>query len=207
MIQELARLLHSEESVDRWMLMLRAYCDESGNHDDAPFFTMAGFLGRERAWKVLARKWNRALSKEGLEEFHMKDCEGGHNMFSHLHEQKYRPERDRIQKRFIEIILDSEIYPVAGGVDMQDYNRLLPRLRLIRKDPRYTKSPYYLAFEYFVMAVCRRAEFASNLEQIAFVFDRQQEFSKRAKELYDQAILLPRRRNLWVNLPGFSRTI
>jgi hypothetical protein len=121
----------------------------------------------------------------------MTDCEGGYNKFGHLYAPEYREERDRLQKRFITIILESDIHPVAGGIVMADYSRLLPRLKLIRRDPRYAKSPYFLSFEHCLLEMCKRASFLSNTgEQIAFVFDRQKECCGRAKELYEQTIKL-----------------
>jgi hypothetical protein len=168
------------------MAMLRAFCDESGKHEQAEAFVVSGYVGRENKWKTLERRWKRALHKEGLREFHMTDCEGGHGEFAGM----LRAERDALQRRFIEIILDADIYGVSGGIDMASYNELSHRLKNIRKHVKYTKSPYFLGFEHFVMEVAYRVTWHSDIERIAFVFDRQKEFQGRAKELYDEVVQL-----------------
>jgi hypothetical protein len=188
---ELANLLHPGTSVDRWMAMLTAFCDESGIHQGARIFTISGYVGKAREWKRLERKWKRALQKEGLAEFHMAECEGGYGAFSDLHDARYRPERDRLQRRFINIILECDICAVGSGIDMLAYQNLLPRLIKIWESIKYAKSPYFLGFEHFLMEACHRVEYASDVEQMAFVFDRQKQVQGRAKELYDQTCELP----------------
>jgi hypothetical protein len=71
---------------------------------------------------------------------------------------------------------------------MNDYRALLPRLKQIRKTPKYTASPYFIAFESMLGEISDAAEYYPVNEKIDFVFDRQKEFQGRAKELYDMAL-------------------
>lgn len=184
-IAELADAVYSDHADYRVFAVLASRCDESWRATSV--YVVAGWVGRVGQWKRLEKKWKQALWKEGLDEFHMADCEGGYGKFAGID----RPERERLQRRFIDIINDHEVYGGMGVIVLADFNALLPRLKKARKHEKYGGSPYLMAFEWCIVEMRQQASTYPAGEQINFVFDRQKEFQGRAKELYDQALQMP----------------
>jgi hypothetical protein len=65
-------LFHRWES-DRLFMILTAYVDESGTHDDSPITVMAGYVGYSGQWRKFEKKWARQLQKFDVTHFHAKD--------------------------------------------------------------------------------------------------------------------------------------
>ena len=72
-VQGLASALHSAGSERRWVLMLRAYTDDSAGPDLVAY---AGFIGTSNAWQALEAGWLESLrgnpQRPAVEALHMK---------------------------------------------------------------------------------------------------------------------------------------
>jgi hypothetical protein len=167
-------------------MMPAAYCDESEDtRGQRRAYVVSGYLGRLPDWIELTRRWNIALRDEGLTDFHMFKCEERQGQFAN----KERPERDRLQRRFIDILnsKDLELHGYATGIELQRYDAILEKIQ--RKRGEFAK-PYYLAFQHNIeiMAMVLEENKWPPHECVAFVFDQQQEYQGHAKELYDSLI-------------------
>ena len=49
-----------EDAPPRWLLMLRAYLDESG-HEGKGWMALAGYIGRKEQWLDFIPKWKAPL--------------------------------------------------------------------------------------------------------------------------------------------------
>lgn len=185
-IQALADLVHPRSSRHKLLgiMELRAYCDESGMHGDPQFFVVCGYVGRANEWIHLEDRWTNLLRRHQLAEFKASDCEHGQGVFK----GKSPREREELQRKFYSLITKFALHGAASSIVMADYNALLPRLAKIRQTEKYTKSPYFIAFEHVLAALASIASNYPKKEQIAFIFDRQKQVQGRAKELYDLAI-------------------
>src|SRR5437016_4840115 len=63
----------------RVLISLTCYEDESGLHDSAPVFVMAGWIAPDSEWIVFDERWRAILKNAGLGDkpYHSTDCEHG----------------------------------------------------------------------------------------------------------------------------------
>lgn len=163
------------------VLSIKAFCDESYAQDiarDKPF-VIAGYLGRARDWMEFEGYWNLALKREGLPFFHMADCENKHGEYSDMEQR----ERERLQRVFIGIITKFKVMGVAAGVSQDallEARKELSKYVVDRGGRRYKIEPYLFAFELCLNRMAAYVESLPPHEQIAFVFDEQNEFEGKA---------------------------
>jgi Protein of unknown function (DUF3800) len=153
---------------------LRAYCDESYTQDCD--FVVAGYVAPAAEWLKLEGPWQEALRETGLSEFKMRNCEMGQGEF------KDRTDRPDLQRRFIALIKSIDVLGYAVRIDLRTYKE-------VRKQLEPEVHPKYFAawLQAFSTQVSFLATFARPYEEpIAFVFDEQHEYARRAHDLYNQ---------------------
>src|SRR5260370_41938167 len=47
----------------RWLVMIRCFVDDSGNHDADPYFILAGWAAKVETWDIFAGEWELELAK------------------------------------------------------------------------------------------------------------------------------------------------
>lgn len=157
------------------MLGIQGYCDESQDGNRERVWVMAGYVGIAQEWENFTRIWGEALSRHGLSEFHMADCEHGVREFK----TKSPNERAELQREFIGIINRSHIVGAAGGIMLNAYNDLLPYFKQVRRMPSGSNisgslaDPYFLAFQFVIELAVKNARSLGmpENEQITLVFD------------------------------------
>jgi hypothetical protein len=190
-IRALARVVHA-----RLLAMLEiyphAFCDESADERKARVWVAAGYFGSAEEWERFALAWDNALRDEDcLPAFHMVDCESGSGDFK----GKPLEKRERLQRRFIDIVTRSKIKGAAVGIMLEPYNRLLQRIRHYRHIPQGLSvsgslaDPYFWAFQHLVELIATDIEICQlpPEERVAFTFDQHQ-MSGRAQALYDSVL-------------------
>jgi hypothetical protein len=85
---------------DRWVVVLKAFFDDSGTHLNSDVVVMGGLIAPEDGWAALEVEWAEALADLGLRKMHMASCEGRRGQFKNME----RGERDRVVARFRGII-------------------------------------------------------------------------------------------------------
>lgn len=106
--------------------VLGAFFDDSGTHPDSPVVAIGGLLGTEAQWDEFAPRWD-ALVKEPLpgkppiKKFGLSKLRGGYEQFRDYG----RVERDQINTRFKNIILDVGLVTLAAAVDRHAWNELI----------------------------------------------------------------------------------
>lgn len=101
-------------------VMLSAYFDESGTHDDSEFFVVAGLVASPDAWERLTKAWQRILASEEVEAFHMVDFCHSRSAFEGWPKER----RDRLIIRLIDTIKKHVSFRTWSVVAMSDYRRI-----------------------------------------------------------------------------------
>ena len=125
-IKELARVVLPCGKTEGWLLLLRAYLDDSGTHANAPAVVIGGLLGKTENWEMLEQEWRAKLAaplpdKPPLKAFHLSHLLGTYGEFKH-----YTPaERDWLRRDFREIILGAGLYQLSCVVSRADWDELV----------------------------------------------------------------------------------
>jgi hypothetical protein len=162
----------------RLMAMLVTYLDESGIHKGARVCAMAGFIAEHEEWITFERRWKQALKNADIRAFHMAQFENRLGDFEGWSDTR----RKMLLADLIEIIKAREIYGFGSALVLADYDKLKD------DDKRWmthgTGVPYFLCFQHCVVEAAHYADSLPPEEKVAFVFDRQGEFSSEATRLY-----------------------
>ena len=162
--------------------MLIAYFDESGDNN-TPLVTMAGYLSDEHNWKRFEREWAKALKEHGASYLHMKEFTQFQGEFKEWPEWK----RKALIQKLIWIIKSNVMFRVGAVVPVADHKRTVGA-----SDPGDNRrSPFWLCFlscMSAVLAYCRKHGIA---DDIALVFDENNESSKHATGFYTSLKTLP----------------
>ena len=147
-------------------MLYRAYLDES---DVQPIFAVGGFVGKAAVWDSLEPKWLASLPN-GIPYFHATDCFGGHYLFEGMD----IPQRVELLDKLTDLILDHEIFLVAGTILIPTYKELAPK----RLANEFGGNQYSSAFEFAIELACHSMDnspFPRDLgEQCAFAMERNQ---------------------------------
>ena len=111
----------------------------------------------------------------------MSHCVAGTGGFSHLDEDA----RLKMQDRVIRTLKGLDVQAYGASVIRADYQTVAATLQ-----PNQTlRDPWFLAFEGGIAAMMKASEQAGKKHSITFVFDRQDEFSIRADQLYNEILI------------------
>jgi Protein of unknown function (DUF3800) len=117
------------------MAMNAAYLDDSGTHADSPFVSVAGAIGAVPLWGKFSDKWNRKLSKLGLEHFHMAEFVSGYGPYNGWDQRK----RHAVLSGFIQLITNHASFLVGAATTPTDFSGAYARC-----PTPYIKDAYHL---------------------------------------------------------------
>lgn len=149
-------LLVPDDDPPDFLLMLRAYLDESNHNSDGNMF-IAGHVGRKDQWKELATRWRVALGQRKY--LHMSALRWNH------------PRTKRLLERLGPLPTDCGLTRVVGGVKYSDY------ANLIAPDERSALKGYYFALTGLVTNLIR---WIPDDEKVGLVFEAQPQYSDMA---------------------------
>lgn len=179
--------------------MLTFYGDESGTHDrsgkqpGSDVVAVAGYIAKNEEWERFNDSWSNCLKQYGVSEFHMADCvpQGKNPPYQGWSRDKC----DEFRKDLIDIANRHTLGGFGGLVIVEEYDSILPENI---KCKRGYKHPYHFCFHILIDILLPEVEKLGRPagEQIAFVFDQQQQFADGAKELFENIKSLRDRHNL-----------
>lgn len=102
--------------------MFAAYFDESGTDQHAPVCVVAGLISPCLQWEKLEQEWQRVLTREGIETFHMKDFAHSTGEFECWKHDRRR--RDRLMTSLINIVKRRVQWRVWTAIVKEDYRNL-----------------------------------------------------------------------------------
>lgn len=183
-------------------MMLEAYFDESGIHAQAKVCVVAGFYGRQLAWRRFERQWNAVLSKYP----ELRDTGFHAKVFFARHDRKlvgpYKDWSDDKAQQFLNHLLkcinDNWIFPIGCGIVVDDFLSLPLKIRQwltgakFRPSGEYVSSgcpqkSYYLPFQTCVMGASRLSN-SSQLDKVHFFVGLDRTFSGYATELQNNLL-------------------
>lgn len=191
-VENIGELLDAE-----YLLVLKAYFDESRDTSRGSTLAVAGYFGRTTEWRLLERRWNNILSfyniKHGL---HMKEFAHFKNEFEMFRHNE--PLRQEFLDRLTSTLYKPKPRFVAVGcaVDVHEFAKLPAKVR-----EGFRSDPYLFAF---ILCVRKAIEsrFVQHLpmeEKMGFVFDRRDELQSRGKSLFNYVkdkLAIPERRRI-----------
>lgn len=199
----LVDVAHPPASVERLMLFLRAYVDEShAGRPDGRVFVVAAYYAPAGVWAVLVERWAAALAEHGITAFHAADCEAGRNEFK----GRSRESRRSLHEQFIGIINDPSLPIKAAGaaVLMEPYRKMAPLFRVYRAVEHGLSVSgsfdhvYHLAMQNLVEYVTSTEAVTAlpDVERVAFICDRNDEVSGKAAFMVN-AIAADKKLSYW----------
>lgn len=125
-IRDLVSILLPSAYRDGWILMLRAYLDDSGTDGRSPIVLVGGLIGNEAQWVSFDAAWRAKLKhpldhKPALSEFGVYDCQNAIDEF----EGYTRTESDFLTAKFRRIIQDSGVIGYGSGIDKVAWDELV----------------------------------------------------------------------------------
>jgi hypothetical protein len=159
-----------------WLGMFKAYIDESGIHGGSPMFVLAGYLAPTREWDRFTRSWQTILQKYGIPAFHATDCNSNRKDFSKFENKK--GERDSFVSELLATISTRRrIIPINVGVVIPDFN-----------EPNLVSQSYTICMKAMMATIHIVMNRFPGRQKVALIFDRQDEFSGRAKQEFKRIV-------------------
>jgi hypothetical protein len=115
----------------------------------------------------------------------MSDCEVGRKAFAYLEDQP--SVRGEMQRRMIATLSGLEIKAYGIAIIRSEHDLVVNE---IYPGPQY-RDPWFLAFEGAISEMMLGSAENGKTHRVSLVFDRQDEFKKRAHELYDEVCNAP----------------
>lgn len=130
------------------MVMLDAYVDESGTHDNSVVVAVAAYMSTPDRWLRFEADWKVALAEKGLDGFHMNKFSNRAKPFDSWSEA----ERDTLLNKLIEIINANVIMSAGILIRRSRFNSLLSS----RVRAHY--GIYGVAIDFLIMDIARGLE-------------------------------------------------
>jgi hypothetical protein len=179
-VAEMAKIVVPPGEIG-YLAVIRGYFDES--YKDRRVYAIGGYVGRDRYWQAVSKRWKRRRLEDGVRCFHATDCENGLGEF----EGRTSEQRTQLKRDLIQIVSDEKMIEGFGSaVIIEDFNKV--RGSSERAKRVLGSSPYFLCFQMIIGDVCEALEKggANPGIRVAYIFEEQEEYSGRAKRLYDQ---------------------
>jgi hypothetical protein len=179
-VSELADLLFPLDETQRFMLVIRFYCDESYDKESR-VYAMGGYIARDRDWAKISRRWRNTCLRYGVPFFHAADCEDGRGEFRGMSKEK----RISLKTELVDAICDPHDGAVGFGIGtyIGDYEQV--RNSSVDAARAMPQKHYFWCFQHIVAQICEQLNSFGATAKTAFIFDQQEEFSGRAKIMYD----------------------
>jgi len=159
--------------------MICSYADESGDQHPG-VYSVCGLIAKLEDFVELERRWRKALNEQHLAEFHAAKIENHLRPFDDPSFDSDR--RAFLQRTFIGLITEQPIWGFNAFVEIQALSKHADRLRPFVSDVK----PYTFSFRMLVEIMAIEVDDYIKRDPIAFVFDQQNEYEGRAKEIYDR---------------------
>jgi len=164
-----------------YLAVIRGYFDES--YKGQQVYAIGGYIARDKDWTSVSRAWRNRRLQDGVPCFHAADCEDGRQDFKYLS----KDQRISLKSDLIQIVDRHEnLGGFAAAVITEDFYKVRDSSKRAREV--IGPDPYFLCLQILLTAVCKEfeAQNASLGMSVACVFEDQEEFSGRAKILYDK---------------------
>lgn len=157
--------------------MLFGYFDESGTDGTSPHTAIAGFFGPLSDWCAIMGEWGAEIDREGVRPFHRAECKARRGPYWNWAEDRAIKHIDRLSG----IAASSPLIPVSATFT-GDWACVADTPELKVRFPH----AYHLCFELLIANILDQARnHYPGDNSIMLVFERQDQFSSRAQQIYD----------------------
>jgi hypothetical protein len=182
-VREMASIVFPAFEPSGYLAVLRGYFDES--YRGKRVYAIGGYIARDKEWKSVSHQWRNRRLRDGIQCFHATDCESGFGEFEHLSKEQ----RTTLKADLIQIVDEHEqLGGFASAVMIEDFFKVQGSSERAREV--LGPDPYFLCFQMALSSVCKEFErqeaSAHPGVSVALIFEDQEEFSGRAKTLYDK---------------------
>lgn len=178
-------------------MVIEAYFDESGIHENAEVCVVAGYYGTQKAWRGFEKQWDKILSdypelKQGFhaKKFFRRDNRKRVGEYADWDDIKAR----RFLDRLVQCIIGNRIFPISFAIIVGDFRKLPLMERKWLTGARFTingkpissgcpNRSYYVPFDFCVLDSARMSG-ANVTEKIDFFVGLDRSFSGYANTLY-----------------------
>lgn len=172
----------------RVLISLVCYEDESGIHDRAPVFSMAGWVAPQEEWLIFDERWRATLKNARLQDdkgYHATDCEGGYGAFKGWSVDRRRD----LTVALVDAILSTRA--IGCGIAIR---RPAPSVGESLGTQWLSIEPYSVAIPMFLGIVQGAAgiDFTDAAQRIACVFERQKVYAASTQAIFDSVNTNPR---------------
>jgi hypothetical protein len=158
--------------------VIRAYCDES--YKGTQVYAIGGVVARDRRFRIASIRWKNRRLRDGIKCFHAADCEDGREEFANLSKEQ----RIELKADLTGILLEAQITGVGAAIITEDFNSL--RAASEQAKSVLGPSPYFLCLQMLITSVCVGLGEHNPNVRVAYIFEEQEQFSSRAKQLYNK---------------------
>jgi hypothetical protein len=173
--------------------LFRAFFDESGCHDGARSFVLAGFLGKARKWAELDKLWRRCLVEFEVGDFHATDLFGRRRDFAGWTEARV----EDFCRSLVDLVQAHELIPVAGVAPVEEFlNRDEAERKILtggrKKGSRkwirsgMPSTPYLMIFPFLFVQVVKVLLDEPRKVKAHFVFDSHERYRHLALEFFGE---------------------
>jgi hypothetical protein len=185
---------------DRWPLVIYgAYFDES---DERPGFAIGGYSAAYDTWMHLDWAWVELLKRWKLKYYKASECEHGLVEFAQYRDdptdqksplkEHERAKLREIKTEFVDAICKhhDDLQGYGAAFVVEDFERIIAEDPIARKT--FLEKPYYLGAQLCLVAAAAPALDSntrrSGIDRIEIrpIFDSHEEYSGRAKEVFDK---------------------
>lgn len=122
LVAEMCAGLHGWSGRRRVVVVLWAYFDESGSHQQSEVFTLAGLVSTAKRWEHFSAAWLRTLRRFGLTSpFHTQECMNRRGQFKDWPEDR----RIRLLQELARLIKAHIICGVSSSVLVRDFEEVM----------------------------------------------------------------------------------
>jgi hypothetical protein len=153
----------------RWLVMLRAFFDESGTDPNGPAFIMGGFLSKAEEWDKAADAWDECLKESPtINAFHHAEAHGLYGNFGGWR-------RDDADAKVLRLAKTIAMFDLQGFVTALSHSWFVPRDKRASKG-MFGSRIYDHAFLKIVSGVTAYVErTVSGDDKVDFIFERRPE--------------------------------
>lgn len=161
----------------RWLLMPKAFIDDSGRANHSSVFVLAGFAAPVDTWIPFSEDWQRALDVNPplkyFKSYEAHHCVGEFNHFS----------LERRNQRVISLcdVLDKYLpVQVYSVLVLDDFKKVIKEIDA----PKWFHNPYFISFWMLMSAFMQHQQSVGFTEPVDFIFDDQAE-KHRIRQAWD----------------------
>jgi hypothetical protein len=162
-------------------MMLTAYFDEGGTHNDSAVAVLCGYFGPASEWKALSEDWQALLARENLPYYHAVDSAHAAGHFK----GKSLRECNRVHREVVEIITRRGLVGIGAGVRLAEFRHLYEQVRQETQLKAVQKPEYHFCFRQALTYLGQHTRKTFPNEQVSLIFEETSGVMGRVLDVFE----------------------